>query len=293
MHNQIAGDTDFRRRWACLVAGRRPDVRTRFEAGRIDCTEHELRYRGRALVATLQKLTWEKTIFRRPCWQLYLALPPCDLAGLRAVAEEVRSPGITWTRVASEHVRAIETLRATCFEPLLEMTNLEMPLVRWRPLATDTDIQIRLATPRDAAAVGRIAARMFSQDRFHVDPKIAARLADKAHRVWAHNAVLGKAADQTIVSVNDGRISGFHALKWLETPQGRVGLTVLIGIAATQRGRGIGKALLVAGLSALQRGAARQAWVRTESANTVATQLYQAAGFHPRSRFWYLRRFNV
>ena len=293
MHDRIAGEADFRHRWIRLVAGRRPDVRTRFEAGRIDCAGLQLRYQGRTPVAALQQLAWEEAIFCRPCWQLYLALPPRDLAGLSTIAAEVRTSGIIWTRVASEFVRVIETLRAAGFEPLLEMTNLEMPLAKWRPSMTITNIETRLAMSRDAAAVGRIAAHMFSQDRFHVDPKIAPRLADKAQRVWAYNSVLGKVADQVLVSVDEGRISGFHALKWLETPQGRVGLTVLMGVDAAHRGRGIGRALLVAGLIALQRGWACQAWVRTESANIAATQLYQEAGFRPRLRFWYLRKLNV
>ena len=133
---------------------------------------------------------------------------------------------------------------------------------------------------------------MFSKDRFHVDPHIEGHLADRAHAEWARNSVLGKVADRTLIAVEGKQVAGFHALKWLGTKRDRVGLTVLIGVAAAYRGRGLGKALLVAGLDALRKGGAQQAWVRTESANTAAVQLYQAAGFTSANSFWYLRRFN-
>jgi ribosomal protein S18 acetylase RimI-like enzyme len=280
----------FRSRLARILGGQRPDARTRFEAGRVAI--QQLFVQGKTLIATLENLIWEETVFRRPCWQLHLGLAPQDITGIQFVTHAIHQRGIIWTRVASEHAVAIEELRSAGFEPILEMINLNRPLTRRRLSPPATKIEIRQAGKRDADAVAEIARRLFSKDRFHADPRIAPRLADKAHEEWARNSVLGKVADQTLVAVDADRIAGFHALKWLQTPRGRVGLTVLIGISEEYRGRGVGKALLGAGLLTLQEGGAKQAWVRTESGNSPATRLYESFGFLQQTRFWYLRRFN-
>ena len=288
----IAGLNSFRHRLLWMVAGNRPDARTRFEVSRGAFAEHQVFRHGRSLVATLQRLDWEETIFGLPCWHFHLGTAPADTVGLQTVAASVQPPGIIWTRIASEHTAAMRALRKQGFERLLEMTNLQMPFAHWQPSAIKAASCIRRATPRDAAALGRIAGRMFSQDRFHADCCIERRRADCAHAEWARNAALGKVADQTLVALDGNHLAGFHALKWLDTPRGRVGLTVLIGVSAACQGRGLGRALLLSGLAALQRGGARWAWVRTESSNAAATRLYEAAGFVPQTTFWYLRKYN-
>jgi GNAT superfamily N-acetyltransferase len=280
----------FRSRLARMLGGQRPDARTRFEAGRVAIQQPLVH--GKTLVATLQKLSWEEMVFSCPCWQLHLGMAPQDIMGIQFVTRSIHQHGIIWTRVASEHTVVMKALRYAGFEPILEMINLNRMLARRRLSPPSMKIEIRQAGKRDADAVGELAGRIFSKDRFHADPRIAPRLADKAHEEWARNSVLGKVADQTLVAVDADRIAGFHALKWLQTPRGKVGLTVLIGIAEPYRGQGIGKALLCAGLLVLQKGGAKQAWVRTEAGNSAATQLYESFGFLQQTRFWYLRRFN-
>ncbi|MGD0650537.1 MAG: GNAT family N-acetyltransferase [Verrucomicrobiia bacterium] len=288
-----AAQAGFRSRLARMLGGQRPDARTRFEAGCVAVQHHQPFVQGKALIAMFQNLAWEETIFHCPCWQLHLGLAPQDTTGIQFVTCAIHQRGIIWTRVASEHAVAIGALCCAGFEPILEMINLDRPLTQRRLSPPPTKIEIRQARKRDADAVAEIARRMFSKDRFHADPRIAPRFADQAHQEWARNSVLGKVADQTLVAVDADRIAGFHALKWLQTPRGRVGLTVLIGIAEAYRGRGVGKALLGAGLLTLQEGGAKQAWVRTEAENSTATRLYESFGFRPQTQFWYLRKFNL
>lgn len=273
----------FRYRLARVLGGHRPDERTRFETGRLDFSDHILIVHGRRLVATLQPLAWEETIFRRPCWQLHLTLP--------AMLPALTQPGIIWTRAAGE-TNLIAALRDGGFAPVAEMANLAMSLTRRIPAVEISGLTIRPALRSEADPVAGIARRMFHADRFHTDPEIPRRFADRAHVEWARNCVRRQVADQTLVAIVANRVVGFHALKWLATPRGPVGLTVLIGLAASARGRGVGKALLAAGLAALRAGGATRAWVRTETANVAAVRLYESFGFHAQAKFWYLRKIN-
>ena len=87
--------------------------------------------------------------------QLHLGTEPSNVSGMRILVAGLEHKGIIWTRVATEHDATIDALRATGFEPLLEMANLEMSFARWRRTAETDNVRIRVAELRDADAVGQ------------------------------------------------------------------------------------------------------------------------------------------
>jgi mycothiol synthase len=282
----------FRQHLSRLVGGRHPDRRTQLELGRLHLEDYQRYTHGARLLSLLQDLPWESRVLRRPCWQLHLGVAPAAAGILTNATSNANNSGLIWTRIAAEHHAAMAALRLTHFEPVVEMRNLQLRGRSLRIQALPVDPRVRQARRNEAPALAQLARRMFTADRFHSDPAIPARLADEAHAEWVRNSVLGRVADETLVVVDRGRLAGFHALKWLNTTRGRVGMTVLIGVSPSRQGRGLGKILLTAGLQRLRDGGAIEIWIRTEATNSAANALYESFGFVETGRFWYLRKDN-
>lgn len=289
----ISANARFFQKVTCLGGGQRPDARTRYEVSRVHVENCLPLESDNCLIALLQKLPWESRLFSRPCWNLYVGAHANDAPRLALATRVATQRGLIWTRVSSDHTVALRVLREGEFAPVAEMRNLRQRLTTTRLRPFKVDPRVRTAKPNDTPPLAKLAQEIFTNDRFHRDPKIPRRLADRAHAVWVRNAILGRVADETLVAVSDGRLAGFHSLKWLDTPAHRVGLTVLIGVGRGFQGQGLGTALLEAGLLRLWQRGAREVWIRTEAANAAANALYESFGFAETGRFWYLRRLNT
>jgi ribosomal protein S18 acetylase RimI-like enzyme len=125
-------------------------------------------------------------------------------------------------------------------------------------------------------ACAALAGRVFQYDRFHWDPQIDNRAADRLKSAWILNAARGR-ADAMLVARSGGQVVGFNAC--MRT--GDVAVIDLIGVAPEARGRGLGAALLEAALSHYA-GDTREMIVSTQSKNIAALALYQRAGFRVR-----------
>ena len=126
-------------------------------------------------------------------------------------------------------------------------------------------------------ACAALAGRVFQYDRFHWDPLIEDRAADRLKRAWILNSARGR-ADAMLVARDGGEIVGFNACM----RAGEVAVIDLIGVAPEARGRGLGAALVEAAL-AHYAGAAREMVVGTQSKNTASLAMYQRAGFRIRA----------
>jgi mycothiol synthase len=73
----------------------------------------------------------------------------------------------------------------------------------------------------------------------------------------------------------------------------RRGSIQMLGVVPANRGKGIGKEVLMAGLSYLRRRGARAVDLTVDAENKAALALYRSAGFHVRMRsLWYERKLN-
>jgi ribosomal protein S18 acetylase RimI-like enzyme len=101
---------------------------------------------------------------------------------------------------------------------------------------------VRMARAEDRPHVEAIARAAFATSRFHLDPAFPKSLAAGIKAAWAGNFFAGKRGDVLLVSPADGVPQGF-----LLALRGGGGWIVdLIAVAATAKGRGIGRDLMTA-----------------------------------------------
>jgi GNAT superfamily N-acetyltransferase len=91
----------------------------------------------------------------------------------------------------------------------------------------------------------------------------------------------GEPASQLVIAHEQGRVLGFA-----HTRSERFGP---IGVAATERGRGLGHVLMFMALDGMRAQGFRAAWFLWSDDET-ARRLYESAGFHERRRFALLRK---
>lgn len=130
-------------------------------------------------------------------------------------------------------------------------------------------ITLRTFRPSDAAGLLAVNAAAFAHhpEQGSLD---AAGLAARMAEDWFDPAGL-------ILAVEDGRIVGFH---WTKRHGPDTGEVYVIGVHPAAQGRGLGRALLQAGLDHLSRVGCRRVILYVDSADGVAVQMYGAAGFH-------------
>jgi GNAT superfamily N-acetyltransferase len=124
-------------------------------------------------------------------------------------------------------------------------------------------MEFRLADPRDAGTLLAAADDVFDHP---VDAALAAEfLADPRHHL--------------AIAIDDGRIvgmaSGVHYIHPDKAPELWVNE---VGVAASYRGRGIGRRVLGALLDHGRALGCREAWLLTDDANAAARRMYAAAG---------------
>ena len=125
-------------------------------------------------------------------------------------------------------------------------------------------IEIRVLGPRDEGVLGRVGAGVFD-DPIHWE-RAREFLEDPRHHL--------------IVAVEEGVVVGFvSAVHYVHPDKPRPELWINeVGVAATHRGRGAGKAMLRAALDAGRRVGCEEAWVLTNRSNAAAMRLYAGIG---------------
>ena len=97
----------------------------------------------------------------------------------------------------------------------------------------------------------------------------AANLAERMAQEWFDPAGL-------LVAVDGDRMLGFH---WTKRHSPVLGEVYVVGIDPAAQGRGLGKALTLAGLHHLADGGAREVLLYVESDNAPAIAVYSGLGF--------------
>lgn len=85
--------------------------------------------------------------------------------------------------------------------------------------------------------------------------------------------------DVLLLRDDAGRLAGYD---WLKVEEG-AGEVYVLGVAPELAGRGLGRALLQAGLARLAERGIREAHLYVEGDNEAAVRLYRSAGFHDRA----------
>ena len=97
--------------------------------------------------------------------------------------------------------------------------------------------------------------------------------------------------EDIILLESNGRAVGYNWTSLSETESGPVGRIEMTGVHPGMRGRGLGKAVVTAGLEHLRSKGAVRVELEVDSANPAATRLYEGLGFqYGGPTFWYEKR---
>lgn len=223
---------------------------------------------------SVQSDTWLTTLFQKPVFrvdadgQTVSGLPPTCFA---------------YAKVATENIQAAKVLTDSGF--FIVDTNVSFSCEVLHLKATENrDIMVRLATPKDEAAVRRIAGGSFSFTRFHADPYIDNTLADKIKEEWAGNYFVGKRGDEMLVAEKSGHVIGFCQ----NIIQGDKAVIDLIAVDRSAQGQGAGGAMI----SDL-RERFSHIHVGTQLANKKSIALYEKMGFRFHGTHYVLHKHNM
>jgi dTDP-4-amino-4,6-dideoxy-D-galactose acyltransferase len=163
-------------------------------------------------------------------------------------------------------------------------------------VARDVRLELAVDVPGDPPSAGRpceeadlpaledIAEEAFTATRFASDPEFSRSSVRQLYRTWIANSYRGF-AEAVLVDGPAGQQHGFVTLHREGEGVARIGL---IGVAASQRSRGVGSRLIAAALGWSASQGCVRTHVYTQAKNVGAQRLYQRAGFTTVSAFtWY------
>ncbi len=145
-------------------------------------------------------------------------------------------------------------------------------------------ISVRAASPADLAAVGRLGALLV---RLHHEFDPARFIASTPHTEHGYGAFLGKQRDEpnsiVLVADDDNEVlgysySGVEGHDYMEL-RGPAGVLYDLVVDPAHRGRGVGRMLLDATLSALEARGVPRVVLSTAERNEAAQRLFSRAGF--------------
>ncbi len=155
-----------------------------------------------------------------------------------------------------------------------------------RPLPKGDATRIREAGESDLGPLKDLASRSHRNTRFYTDEAFPTDLADALYATWIANS-LQDPSQEVFVSGAPGEPNGYIAFGDSGTGVGVIGL---IAVAESQRGAGLGSALVSAAMGRMAELGVDQVTVVTQGDNKAAQRLYSALGFAERNRFVWLHR---
>ena len=155
--------------------------------------------------------------------------------------------------------------------------------------STTNGVTIRPCCAADLPASRQIARQSHRDGRFYHDAQFSESLADRFYETWIEASVQGFAQAVFVADI-DGQAVGYVSCHRDEGGPGRIGL---LGVSASCRGRGVGKALVQHAQRWCAAQGAREMSVVTQGRNRAAQRLYQRCGFTTsRMQLWYHRWFT-
>jgi ribosomal protein S18 acetylase RimI-like enzyme len=153
-------------------------------------------------------------------------------------------------------------------------TNLHFTLSRAGVRDWNGAGDVGFAKPDMAESVGVIAGQNFQYDRFHRDPVIGSKTADRLKCDWARNFFSGERGDWMVVACVDGKPAGF--LQLLRAPRDELVID-LIAVAAPYQRKGVARTMIA--FAAIHCRTAGPIMVGTQVSNLPSVRLYEGMGF--------------
>lgn len=148
--------------------------------------------------------------------------------------------------------------------------------------------RVRAVQLADIEALKVIARGAHTDSRFFFDSRFGKERAADLFANWIAIDCDGRADMVLVADSSDTRAVGYISC-YSKAGANQISL---IGVASEFRGRGLGQALVAAGLGWFRSVGAETVSVVTQTRNVVAQRLYQAAGFRTANvKVWYHRWF--
>ena len=142
---------------------------------------------------------------------------------------------------------------------------------------------IRPFASSDLPALKAIARVSHVDSRFYHDPGFERSRCDALYETWLERSCSGFA--QAVLVAEENRRPAGYLTCHQDGDCGRIGL---VAVGAGFQGKGLGRALIQAGLAWFSERGVREATVVTQGRNSAALRLYRGAGFTVQSeRDWY------
>lgn len=141
-------------------------------------------------------------------WEMYL----------RVSVRYLKRPLLIYAEVPTDEIEKMYRFEVAGFK--LIGTNVTFSKSRnpdTLPRSWDTEMKICLAKAEDEESSIRVARMSFMFGRFHLDPTIDQKMADKVKAEWVRNYFKGKRGDQMVVALQGKEVIGF--LQLLKRPK--------------------------------------------------------------------------
>ena len=147
---------------------------------------------------------------------------------------------------------------------------------------------VRESTQKELAAIKKIAGKNHYQTRFFKDKRFPPSKSSKLYELWIEQGFENPRGIVLIAPI-ENRIAGYFVGQVDENHTAKI---VLAGVDEEFRKKGIGTALVCAGLQWFKKKSAKKTIVVTQGTNIPAMRLYTSWGFYPReAMLWYHRWF--
>ncbi len=186
-------------------------------------------------------------------------------------------------RINSEDLSSINVLISHGFILIDGILTFSLHLKNIKPDDHNSNIETRLVHPEETEQVKQIARESFKIDRFHSDPIIPEKLANKAYESWAENSCKKIAADAVIVGLINDQIASFVTCKKDKMAREFFGLSLgIIDLVATDkrfRKKGLARSTTYGVLNWFRNNGIELVEVGTQISNIAASRLYESLGF--------------
>lgn len=230
-------------------------------------------------------LEWDSGVFG---FNVARAAIPDDSRALTAALEDARRNDVRLVYLHtddSQLVRAAESLGGTLVGERVTFARTLTAVDAQNVGGSNAPVVVEqwpgtVATP-ELLQLSR-AAGLYS--RFRIDSRVPEGVFERIYDAWITRSLERKIAEEVLVTRDALSISG---LVTLGAKDGRADIG-LLAVRADARGRGLGKALVLAALDWAIRRQFREAQVVTQQANIEACRLYEACGYAIERKEWVL-----
>ena len=252
-------------------------------------------------IVSWQRLAWDSAVFKKDVGRIeHLILSEDITLGegkivIQSLLRRWRKCGLKYIviRIPAVLVKTINILERKGFE-IVDGVNKQIFTLRERDFEVPRirGISIVSFQKKHESMVVKLS-NAFYLDRFHSDPLVEKRVADKVHRQWVLNSCRGL-ADQIFVASSGQKIVGFITCK-IDTQAKKyfdlgLGIIVLVAVDQNFRNRGIAKALTLRSLNWFKSRNMQVAEIGTQIHNMAATNAYLSVGFRLSCVYLTLRR---